>query len=314
MLIKNSLRLLINNLTIVFKVMVCSLVVLLLSYLLMTSFFSDVVKKISGGEEFKKLIEKVNAVWTAFISGDFRPEIDFVVTFEAFMETVRVNFSSYSLPLLCLFIGFYLITVLSNLFVYTLTYMMNARMSTYEKKGFLASFIYTLKKSLPFEAWYSLLTLIVLLLSVFVTVLFVVYTFSKIYFLSIVIGLWLGIAVYSLYQSMTAMFRPLSVNDVKIKSLFKNRYSRSGFVQVFATFLFSIITFTSLNVMTFITTLGAGLLISIPVTQVFFVILRLVLLYSAEGKKYYLDYETIETPNKIKNDASRAEFLDDIEM
>ncbi len=314
MLIKNSLRLLLNNLTVVFKVIICSLVVLLLSYFLMTTFFSDVIEKISQSDEFKNLISNVNAVWKAFITGDFRPHIDFVPNFEALMENVRINISGYFLPLLGLFIGCYLITVISNVCVYTLTYMMNARMSSYEKKGFLASLIFMLKKSLPFEAWYSLLSLIALLLSVFITLLFVVYTFSSIYFLSIIIGLWLAIAVYSLYQTMTAMFRPLSVNDEKLKSIVRNRYSNSGFLQVFSTFVFSIITFAAINVMTFITTLGAGLIISIPVTQVFFVILRLVLLYSSEGKKYYLDYETIETPNKIKSDAARAEFLDDIEM
>ena len=314
MLIKNSLRLLINNLTIVFKVMVTSLVVLLFSYLLATSFFSDVIKKVSQNDEFKTLMSKVGDIWSAFISADFRPQIDLIESFEAFMEAIRLNIGNYYLQLIGLFVGFYLISVLSNLCVYTLTYIMNARMSSYEKKGFLASFILTLKKSLPFEAWYSLLSLLVFCLSAFVTILFVVYTFSRIYFLSIVIGLWLGISVYSLYDTMTAMFRPLSVNDEKFKSLFKNRYAKYDFAQVFASFLFAIISFTVINVMTFITTLGAGLVISIPITQVFFSVLRLVLYYSSEGKRYYLDYETIETPNKIKSDATSADFLDNIEM
>ncbi len=314
MLIKNSLKLLLNNLNVVFKTIVYSLVIVLLTYLLLTVFFSDLVGKVASSPAFSKIIEDVKLVWHSFLTGDLRPEVDFIEQFELFMESVRLNIGNYIWPLIGLCIGFYLITVLNNICSYTLTCMMNARMSTFERKSFLETLISNLKKSLPFEAWYSLLALLGFAASFFAGLLFIVYTFSSLYLTSIIIGLWLFILLFSLYLTMTATLRPLSVSGANYKELFKNKYTRHDFWQVLATFIFSLILFSSLNVAMFITTLGAGLIISIPVTQLFFVLVQLVLLYSLDGKKYYLDFENIVTPNKIKQDVKNADFLNDVEM
>lgn len=314
MLIKNSLRLLINNLNVVFKAMLYSLVVVFLTYLLLTVFFSDIVNKLSQNAEFQKLTESLKALWNAFITGDLRPSIDLVSCFEEFMEAIRVNLSNYIWSLLGLLIGVYLLTVINNVCAHTLTYMMNARMSTYEKKGFFVTLISNLKSTLPFEAWFSLLSILGVLVSISLALLFVVYTFTRIYLLSVIIGVWIFITVFSIYLSLTSLFRPLHVNNASYSELFKNRFTAGTFGQVFGSFAFSLVAFMALNVMTFITTLGAGMVMSVPLTQIFFVLLQLVLLYSLDGKKYYVDYETIETPNKIKQDSENADFLKDVEV
>ncbi len=314
MLIKNSLRLLINNLNVVFKAMLYSLVVVFLTYLLLTVFFSDIVNKLSHNAEFLELTSNLKALWNAFITGDLRPSIDLVSCFEKFMDAIRLNLSSYVWSFLGLVIGFYLLTVINNLCAHTLTYMMNARMSAYEKKGFFVTLISNLKKTLPFEAWFSLLSILGVLVSISLALLFIVYTFTHIYLLSVIIGVWIFITVFSLYLSLTSLFRPLQVNNCAYSELFKNRFTAGTFWQVFGSFAFSLVTFMGLNVMTFITTLGAGMVVSVPLTQLFFVNLQLVLLYSLEGKKYYVDYETIEIPNKIKRDSENADFLQDVEV
>lgn len=314
MLIKNSLKLLLNNLNVVFKTIIYSLITVLLTYLLLTVFFSDLVGKVVANPSFQKIIEDIKLVWHSFLTGNLRQDVDFVAQFELFMDSVTLNIGNYILPLIGICIGFYLISVINNICSYTLTCMMNARMSTFERKGFLETLIANLKKSLPFEAWYTLLALLGFFASFFAGILFIVYTFSSLYLTSIIIGLWLFILLFSLYMTMTATLRPLSVSGTRFKDLFKNRYTRRDFWQVLATFTFSLILFSSLNVAMFITTLGAGLIISIPVTQLFFVLVQLVLLYSLEGKKYYLDFENIVTPNKIKQDVQNADFLNDVEI
>lgn len=314
MLIKNSLRLLINNLNVVFKAMLYSLAVVFLTYLLLTVFFSDIIGKLTKNKEFLQLIGSVNELWNAFISGNLRPSIDLVSCFEQFMEAFRVNLVNYVWSFVGLIIGGYLLTVLNSLCVHTLTYMMNARMSSFEQKGFFASLISNLKRSLPFEAWFSLLSILGVIVSISLALLFIVYTFTYIYLLSVIIGLWIFIVTLSLYLSLTSLLRPLYVNGAGGKELFKCKFTSKTFRQVFASFLFSLVAFMAVNVMTFITTLGAGIVVSVPLTQLFFVFLQLVLLYSLEGKKYYVDYETIEVPNKIKQDSANADFLNDVEV
>lgn len=314
MLIKNSLKLLLNNLNVIFKTLVYSLIIVLLTYLLITVFFSDLIGKIVNAEGFSPLIAQIGLAWNSFISGNLRPELDFITPFEQLMSSVRNNLVEYLLPIFGFAIGFYLIAVLNNVCSYTLTSMMNGRMSTFEKKSFLATLISELKNSLPFEAWNTLLILIAFTVSLSVGFLFIVYTFTTLYLTSIILGLWLFILLFSTYLTVTALFRPLSVNGVKGKALFKNRYSVRNFWKILATYVFSLVLCFSLNVTMFISTLGAGLIISVPVTQLFFVFTGLVLYYSLEGKKYYLDYENIVTPNIIKKEIKDADFLSDIEV
>lgn len=314
MLIKNSLRLLINNLNVVFKAIVYSLVIVLLSYLLFTVFFSELVGKVANSDEFQNILDSVKEVWHSFLQGNIRPDVDFVAGFNAFTQAVERNIANYIWPLIGLTVGFYIISVLNNVCAYTLTSMMNARMSTYEKKSFLASLISGFTKALPFELWHSLLNFLGFSLSAVLGLLFIVYTFSELYITSIIIGIWIFTLLYSVYSTYTALLRPLSVNEEPFKNLFKNRYTHRDFWQVLATYAFSLLLFASINVAMFITTLGAGLIISMPLTQLFFVLLQLVLLYSLEGKKYYVDYETIVVPNKLNKDAKNADFLSDVEM
>lgn len=314
MLIKNSLKLLLNNLNAIFKTLLYSLVVVLLTYLLISVFFSDLVTKVVETEGFKNFVTQIGTVWNSFISGNLRPEVDFVTPFEQLMDTVRLNLLDYLLPVIGFIIGFYLISVLNNLCSYTLTSMMDARMSAYEKKAFLETFIAELKNSLPFEAWYSLLTVLAFVISASIGLLFIVYTFTTLYLTSVIIGLWLFTLAYSAYLAVTALFRPASVNGVRGKALFVNKYTARDFWQILASYVFSLMLFAAVNVSMFVSTLGAGLIISIPVTQLYFVFNGLVLYYSIEGKKYYMDYEHVITPNKIKKDARDAEFLDNVEM
>lgn len=315
MLIKNSLRLLVNNLNVVFKTIIYSLVIVLLSYLLFTVFFPELVGKITKSDEFAALLGTIQTVWHDFLQGNIRSEVDFVSVFQALTAAIERNASLYVWPIIGLTVGFYLIMVLNNVCAYTLTVMMNARMSSYEKKSFLATFISNFVKALPFEAWYSLLSLIGLTVSALAGFLFIIYTFQDLYISSIIIGIWIFVLLYSLYSTATAMFRPLSVSgNGGAKQIFRNRYHGRDFWQVLATYAFSILLFASINVAMFITTLGAGLVISMPLTQLFFVLLQLVLLYSLEGRKYYVDYETIVTPNKLNKDAKNADFLSDVEM
>lgn len=314
MLIKNSLRLLLNNLSVIFKAMLYSLVVVFLTYLLVTVVFSDIFKTISQSPEFTTLMDDLNKLWHGFISGNLSKDINLVDSFEQFMEAIRIHANDYCWSIVGLAVGVYIITLLNNICAYTLTDIMNARMSTYEKKGFFVSLIANLKKSLPFEALYSLLSIFGAVLSISVGALFIVYAFTHLYLLSIVIGTWLAILFYSVYLTLTSTLRPSFVTGSTLKETFTIKYSRTDFGPILASFVVALIVSVSINVMMFISTLGAGMVLAIPLTQLLFVLIQLVLHYSLKGQKYYVDYETIETPNKIKQDSQNADFLDDIEV
>ena len=113
---------------------------------------------------------------------------------------------------------------------------------------------------------------------------------------------------------VTALFRPSVVAGEPIKNLFVNKLIDNHFGSIFCSYLFGLIVAMYLNASMFITTLGVGVIISLPLTQIFFATMQHVLKCHLDGIKYFIDFETIETPNKLKKDVKSADFLDEIDV
>ena len=71
---------------------------------------------------------------------------------------------------------------------------------------------------------------------------------------------------------------------------------------MFAYFLVAWVIIIALNIFVGLFTLGAGLLISIPVSMLFVSILNMTLYYGKNGKRYYVDGTVITPPYKKEED------------
>ncbi len=113
------------------------------------------------------------------------------------------------------------------------------------------------------------------------------------------------IVLMSLRYSFIAMWSPrVIVDGGKIFSsfAFSVKSACKNFGSVFAYFLVAWVIIIALNIFVGLFTLGAGLLISIPVSMLFVSILNMTLYYGKNGKRYYVDGTVITPPYKKEED------------
>ena len=83
-----------------------------------------------------------------------------------------------------------------------------------------------------------------------------------------------------------------------VKNAFKN------FGSIFAYFLVAWVLIIAFNVFVGLFTLGAGLLLSVPVSMLFISIMNMTLFYGKNGKRYYVDGAVITPPYKKETEES----------
>ena len=177
---------------------------------------------------------------------------------------------------------------------------------------FLRGIIGTIARSSVFELSYTLAKTIVLAIAVAAAVLFIVYTTSFLFIFSFMIGIWIVVLAVSLFLSFTVTVRPSVVNGKKINESFNFKLDGKTSLSIFASYVFAIIIAVALNVGMLYSTLGSGLFVSLPATYVFFMAFQLAVFYSADGRKYFIDYDTIVTPKKLRNEDDK--LLNEVEM
>ena len=314
MLIKNTLRVLINNLNITFKTMLYRVITMVIGFAVMYLCFHGVIERVLAHPAVQGFIGDIKTYWHNFISGHMDTSVDFKASFQLIVEVVKDRFADYVWLMILAGVGAYIFLVISSICSYTVSAILHAKMSTCSRLGFFEALFSNLKKSILFEALYSLLKILALGASLIVGYLFLVFTFEFLSILAVAVAIVIIVCLYSVFLSMTALFRPLTVSGAKVGSLFKNRLKNKYFWLVWASYIFSMIIFIYLNVSVFVFTLGAGVIIMLPLTQIYFTALQQVLCFHLEGKKYFIDFDNIEVPNIIKAEVKDADFINDIDI
>lgn len=314
MLIKNTLKIVLNNLNVVFKSMVFRLVLWVVGFVSMYFLANAILDNVIHSAELNALIGSIKEIWQGFLHGDFKANIELKESFEAFTNLLKVEFVDNIWLFICVCLVGYVIMVINATCTYTVSSMIYAKMSTMTKLGFFEAFFRGLKKSLAFEAIYAILKIIAFIGSLILGVLVAVYTYHFLFIFAIALGFAITVTLYTLFLVVTALFRPSVVAGEPIKNLFVNKLIDRHFGIVFCSFLVGVMLACYINVSMFLTTLGVGLLLSVPLTQIFFATMQHVLKCHLDGVKYFIDFETIETPNKLKKDADSADFLDEIDV
>lgn len=184
--------------------------------------------------------------------------------------------------------------------------IINNFMSSNSDYGFGANYIANLKKSFFFSLWYTLYTLLIYAIG-----------FSAAIGLGLLIGRWsalaglfvmylLAISVLALRRALTPFWIPAMVSlDLNVKEAFyknmeqiKGRFLKT-FGIYFMLYIASIVVFLGATFLTF----GVASIFVFCGVWVYFQIRDLVAFYYINGKKYYIDEQTVVNPKKLYRDA-----------
>lgn len=312
MFLKNAFKLFVNNINLSLKTVLYRLVVTILSFVAIVAVCKGPLDVIVKSESFSAFLQNVNTTVHAFISGKFTEIANIKDSFTSLVKFIGSHMSEIRLALVIvaviLFVRLYLLGICN----YVVCYVLNGYMSTISRLPFMRGMVGTIARSAVFELVYTLAKIIFMIIAVLAALIFIVYTASYLFIFSFIIGIWIVILAVSLFLSFTVTVRPSVVNGRKINESFNFKLDKKESISIFASYVFATIMAVAFNVGMLYSTLGAGLLVSLPATYVFFVAFQLAVFYSVDGRKYYIDYDTIITPKKLRTEDDK--LLNEVEM
>jgi hypothetical protein len=301
MSIKNSIKILLNNFSVVWKILVYQIIVIAISLALIASFVMPNIYTIYNSVKGTGLLHNAKEVINTFLErGDLTLSIE---AFKTSLEEVSSILTEYDSLLILSMLFVLAIVVFGNLLSgmseLPVSDMINADMSANAKYGFCSRYIITLGKNLKYQ-----LVRLITEIPAFVIIAFAVWqSFSFLFGYIGIFALFFCFALFVVLLSFLQAFLCLWVPEItvnkgnifaSIKSGFlkiKPRYfsivSGYAFIDIFLFFM---------NIMLAFFTCGAGLLVSIPMSALFIIIFRMVIFYDVYGLKYYIDSNTIISP------------------
>ncbi len=305
MYIKNTLRLFMNNINLGFKAMLYRLIVMIVGLISAYYIAYFGISVISKSAEISKVIQDLKSLWLMFL-GHEDIVVDLQASFTALLTLVKANLvriiGSLSAVIVVLFIMDYLLGLCN----FTLGAMVNTYMTSLTKTYFIQTFVANIKKALVFELIYSLVKSLAIIISFAIAGCFAIFAYRALSFVSILIGLWLLICLIALFLSFTATWRIKVIEGAKIGSAIKNsNINKNNFFPIFATNILVIVLIFYVNVSMFLVTLGAGIMVTVPMTYLLLLCLQNVIEFTLTGRKYYIDYDNIVIPKELRGEEEK---------
>lgn len=312
MSVKNSLALFVNNINLSFKAMLYRLVVVVVCTAIMYLIVNLNLRIIVNSWAMNDFIEAIKEMVANFTKVELSTlGQNLSDRYRALMGFIGEHIGS----VIGSVIGVIIMVWVENFFLglshSAITKVVDAHMSSLTKLGFMEALFVSLKTAALFEAIYSLIKMLIVAFTIILCMVFVVFTIEYLTIFSLVIAVWLLILLISLFLNATALFRPSVINGVGVRASFKMKVSKKQYWTNLASFIVMFTVAIVINVITFSTTFGAGLMISLPISALYFACLKLVIYYNANNRKYYIDIDNIVTPVILRED---GELLDNVDV
>ena len=300
MAIRRAFRLLTDNFTNVFKLLLYRLVMGAL-FVGLSYFILDLgLRSLLEGEEMKNVLTMVGKFFEALVSGN----TGYLSSFrESFLEALKALGAAFAADLGSIIGSFAGVVVLYLIFRFLngmATFGMMSisydRLSTFGKTSFSAAFFENLGRAVRYHLLYVPLSFVYDVLSLVLCWFFFFYTPSVLgdtSVLTVLLGLSLTIAVYIVLQAVKLTFisswMPYAGENKKVLAGLRERFTlKVKFMRRFVSYLISVYLMVVLNVVCGFCTLGSFLLITLPASAIYLLWLQLVLYYHENGRKYYL--------------------------
>ena len=302
MLFKNSVKILLSNFNIVWKMALYFIVVFALCIAGLYFLISPILEIIGEAGFFSQIID---------LYSDFLSNLNLTEALET-LSQILDNLFAFVVEnisqLWFYFIGIAILIFFINFILFNLSNMascmsLHLYIGSMTKQSFFASFSENFGKNLKFQLCNFLVTfpfnflyvgLFVLTLKLFGISFFL----DIIALLVIVVGL---VALIALKNSIFVAWLPSMVvmNYGVFKSLklgIKTVFKRFG--RVFGCMVGYVITILVLNLSVGLFTLMTGLIISIPISFLLYNVIGMVVIYEGQGMRYYVDVYNVVTPQK----------------
>ncbi len=299
---RNSLRLLMENFKLVYKLLCSRIVIALVAMALTSTFVLPELDNIIGSAEIQNLLSEAKELLSAFLIADGEKMgivKDAIFDKGGVLSQATSFLSSRALEISFTIVGCVLVYLLKR-YAETVCYfttgsMLNDKMASYADSGYWSTFVANLGKASVYSVVY--VPLVFLFDVCILAVIWLVMSFMPIW-----AGLFLSMTATVFLQafklSITSHWMPAMVVDGKGigKAMYigENRVRKQR-LKTFSVYLVTVYFIVAINVMVGICTFGSGLLITVPASYFFLICMQYVNYYTIKGKKYFLTFEHIAT-------------------
>lgn len=297
---KNTFKLLTENFTMVWKIMLYKVIVFVCMFGLSVAVSLPIIKELTDNGFFTMLSTTVQNM---FFNVNFPYIINSLsaVLLQFWNIVTSANLSIMSVSLFsAIIIAYYYV---DGLCVLPITDCIYGYMSSMVNYGFTNSYISNFGKSCKYQLVKLLFAFLADLIIISLTILIYLGMQNVIVALAPVIAIFFMIIAFSVKITIFAGWNTaIIVQDKNIFSCLKMslQLSIKHFVSVFTNSVVMVIIIMFLNVFAVIFTLGAALFFTIPLSLLLLVIFNNVLYYEGMGMRYYSDINKIEIPKKLE--------------
>ena len=299
MAFKNALRILVNRFGLAWVLALYTLVLVVLIGSLSLVFILPVVDAFTTAGIFDSIGKIFADFWEGVPLNSLGVEVQELV--ERGAEIFEANGPLVVETIVMFFVVLLIYKFLLGFYELPMYRALDGAMSSNARLGFVNLFISSLSKS-----WRFVLVKILYTTAYDTLFAFVLYCLAGLLFTPVVaIFAPLIISVYIiLFQAfrytLIAFWGPqVAVNKGAIFKSFTFSTKKAGknFASVFSSFIITWVFIIALNLFIGIFTFGAGLILTIPVSMLFILILNMTQYYNKTGRRYYADGEIITPPN-----------------
>lgn len=303
MYIKNALRLLMNNLDILFKAVIYRLIVTVFGLGLAYVMCYFGIKSIISSAQFGAVVADLKSIWLQFLGIGEAQSVQIQTSLSAFVEFLNSQMGLFIGTLIILFVILFATDFLLGLCNYVICAMVNSHMSLINKPAFWQTFVQNFKRACVFELFYSVIKTLYFAVCAVLLVSMIIIVGKAVTVLAVLICLWVLVILSAVFFTFTFRLRPMIVEGEKLSVAIKSvGVSKQNFMQIFTTYIISIVSFAYLNISMFIATLGAGVMVSFPLSYLAFICLQNVIHYTLSRKKYYIDFDNIVVPKEQRSE------------
>lgn len=308
-MLKNSIKVLLSNLGLIWKSLLYKLTSLIISLGLSSCLFVPIITNLAKGGFFGELNKTFNdLVFNVKLDSLYYGIKNLVIKFW--------NIVSSNNQIALLIIGLILFLViyyfLNGLLKNAVTGSIVTYMSSYAKTTFFGNYLSGLKRS-------SLLSLIRVAVGVPINI--IIITISTLILINmestISLGIFLTLAFaivsISIKNTLLAGYETaVYIHNYSLLECLKKstKILKSKFMRIFSDNIFITLFIFVLDFIMLIFTVGGGLLITIPATLVFSASYNSVVYFDTNGMRYYLDSNNIFTPKKLEEKDSFKKVKD----
>lgn len=313
MRVQNAFRVLLSNFKLIYKAsfarFVCTAVFCVIGYLLL---YKNLLPIITA-EESVKLVHSIRDIFVRFFAGEGIDTHGIPNAYRAFMAMIaNENATNVFLIVTETLLTLFLLRVAYQVGEYAFGKIMSGFMSARTRFGFVTTLFFDFGKALAYAVLYVLISLILEMAILVIAIALVVNTIEAISIGAIFIALVFFVMANAFKYTILSSFMPnIVAGKMSVMKALGNTFprTRKHFSSLYGSYFFMMILFFYLNVTFLVFTFFMGLIITLPLTNLYYTAISLADYYHVNGKKYYVDEDHIVIAKSAKEDAELTKYM-----